>query len=156
MFIGTVGEPEPENGFDGKIFLEKNAEERALQRVTYRNNFSHDRHINEQLKSGEWRVLYPDDPAFPMSDLRWLIVDIYGLDGDVKDLICLRYTTYSRNNGQAELKVMGDEDTLENKILWQQDGLDRELTIEDLDLFLRLPVGTIITEDINCDSDYML
>jgi hypothetical protein len=53
-----------------------------------------------------------------MSDLCRLIVDVYGLDNDVEYLICLRYTTYSRNNGQAEVKVMGDEDTLENKILW--------------------------------------
>jgi hypothetical protein len=53
MFIGAVGEPEPEHDFDGKIFLERIAEERALQLVTYRNNFSLDCHINEQLKSGE-------------------------------------------------------------------------------------------------------
>ncbi len=52
-----------------------------------------------------------------MSDLRRLIVDVYGLDDDIKDLICLRYTTYSRNNGQTEVKVMGEEDTLENKRL---------------------------------------
>jgi hypothetical protein len=31
MFIGAVGEPEPEHDFDGKIFLERIAEERALQ-----------------------------------------------------------------------------------------------------------------------------
>ncbi len=61
MFIGAVGETDLEHGFDGKIFLERIAEERALQRVTYQNNFSHDHHINEQLKSGEWRALYPDD-----------------------------------------------------------------------------------------------
>jgi hypothetical protein len=91
-----------------------------------------------------------------MSDLRQLIVDVYGLDNDDKDLICLRYTTYSRNNVQAEVKVMGDEDTLENKRLWQQDGLEQELTIADFDLFLRLPAGIVITEDINCDSNYTL
>ncbi len=51
---------------------------------------------------------------------------------------------------------MGEVDTLENKRLRQQDGLEQELTIADLDLFLRLPVGTIITEDINDNSDYML
>ncbi len=34
--------------------------------------------------------------------------------------------------------------------------MERELTIADLNLFLRIPAGTMITEDINCDSDYML
>jgi hypothetical protein len=29
MFIGAVGEPEPEHGFNGKIFFERIAEERA-------------------------------------------------------------------------------------------------------------------------------
>jgi hypothetical protein len=34
--------------------------------------------------------------------------------------------------------------------------LEWELTIADLDLFLRLLAGTVITEGINCDLDYML
>ncbi len=108
MFFWAVGEPEQENGFNGKKILERIAEDTALQQVTYRNNFSHDHHINEQLKSGKGRVLYPDDPAFPISDLCRLIVDVYGLDDNVEDLICLRFTTFSRNNEHAEVKVMGE------------------------------------------------
>ncbi len=50
--------------------------------------------------------------------MRKMIVDAY--DDEVEDLLCLRYTMFSRKNGQAEVKMMGEEETLENKRLTKQ------------------------------------
>jgi hypothetical protein len=61
MFIGVVREVNEENKFDGKILLERISENKILFRTTYRNNYHHDREINDALKVGEWRELYPDD-----------------------------------------------------------------------------------------------
>ncbi len=52
-----------------------------------------------------------------------LIVDFYNLDEDVKDYICLQYTTYG-GNGQERIKILGEEETLEGKTLRQQDGIE--------------------------------
>ncbi len=85
----------------------------------------------------------------------WLIVDYYNLDEDIEDYICLRYKTYG-GNGQERIKILIEDGTIEGKTQRQQDGLQCALTIADLDLFLKLPAGTIVIEDITCDYDYML
>jgi hypothetical protein len=78
----------------------------------------------------------------------WLIVDLYNLDEDIEDYICLQYMTYG-GNGQERVKILGEEETQEGKTLRQQDGIERALTIEDIDLYLKLPRGTIVIEDIH-------
>jgi hypothetical protein len=77
-----------------------------LQGIKYRD-------INAQLKSGKWGVLYPDDSTYQMSNLCRLIVDVY--DDEVEDLLCLGCTMFSRNIGQAEVKMMGEEAISKNK-----------------------------------------
>ncbi len=85
MFIAVVAEPNENQSFDGKIYMKRIAEDRALARTTYRNNFHHDRHINDALKWGEWRRLYPDDPTLPTSKFLRLIVDVYDLSEEIEE-----------------------------------------------------------------------
>ncbi len=129
MLIGVATEPNEEHEFDGKIVLERVVEEKQLQLVTYRKTFSHDRLINDEIKAGEWRALFPNDPTMiPGSDVLRLIVDYYNLDEDVEDYLCLRYKTYG-GNGQDRIKILSEEETLEGKTLRQQDGIERALTL---------------------------
>ena len=60
MFIGVVSEANAEHEFDGKIMIERIAEDKVLRRATYRNHFHFDRHINDDIKSGGWKQLYLD------------------------------------------------------------------------------------------------
>jgi hypothetical protein len=49
MFIGVVTDPVEQNGFDGKIYLERIAYRSPLVRTAYREEFHHDRYINHSL-----------------------------------------------------------------------------------------------------------
>ena len=89
MFIGVIAEPDENQQFDGKILIERVSKERELTRTTYRNNFHHDRHINDALKSGEWKELYPDDPTILTSEFIRLIADSYDLEEEMEDKLCL-------------------------------------------------------------------
>jgi hypothetical protein len=155
MFIGVVGNPNEEQGFNGKIFLERIAEEKILARATYRNNFSNDRDINNSIKAGEWRHLFPDDPTLITSEFLRLIVEFFGLMEEVEPNLCLQYETFVRGNKQK--KTLGEaEPILQNNNVTDEHGNNRPLTIDDLELSIRLPAGTAVTEDISCDSNYML
>jgi hypothetical protein len=87
IFIGVVGEVNEENEFDGEILLERISENKILNRMTYQNNYHHDRETNDALKAGEWRELYPDDPAILTSKFLWLIVEFFNLD-DTGEYLC--------------------------------------------------------------------
>ena len=51
---------------------------------------------------------------------------------------------------------MSDDDILEDKQRVNKEGLVTTLTLDDIKLLNKRPAGTIITTDVNCDSDYML
>jgi hypothetical protein len=109
MFFGVVGEVNEENGFDGKIFLERISENNILNRTTYRNNYHHDREINDALKAGEWRELYPDDPSIPSSEFIRMIVEFFTLD-DTGEYLWLRYTSYP--NGVKRIVTLGENEAI--------------------------------------------
>jgi hypothetical protein len=62
MFIGVIAKANAEHELDGKIMIERIAKDQVLCRATYRNLFHFDRHINDEIKSGGWKQLYPNDP----------------------------------------------------------------------------------------------
>jgi hypothetical protein len=154
MFIGVVAEAVAEREFDGKIMMERIAEDKVLRRATYRNYFHYDRHINDEIKSGGWKQLYPDDPNISTSEFIRIIAQNYELDEEVEERLCLRYDTYPR--GVKTTVTMGQNDFLLVREITEENGARRALTIDDLTLQQRLEAGTIVREDINCDSDYML
>ncbi len=108
MFIAVVVEPNGNHQFDGKMYIKQVAEQRALARTTYRNNFHHDRHINDALKWGEWRRLYPKDPTLPNSKFLRLIVDVYELSEEIEEQLCLQYETF--DNGVKRIKTLEEEE----------------------------------------------
>jgi hypothetical protein len=110
MFISVVAEPTKNQQFDGKIYMKRIAEDRAFARMTCRNNFHHDRNINDALKSGEWQRLYPDNPTLPTSEFFRLIVDVYDLSEEIEEQLCLRYETYE--NGMKRIKTLEEEEQI--------------------------------------------
>jgi hypothetical protein len=91
LSIGS--EPNDEYEFnDGKIFLERISEEKALQsRVTYWINFHHDQHIYDSLKAGVWRELDLNDARVHASEFLQLIVECNEWEDKVEDSLCLHW-----------------------------------------------------------------
>ena len=156
MFIGVVTDPVEQNGFDGKIYLERIADNSPLVRTSYREEFHHDRFINDLLKSGDWRQLDPNDPSCPAADLIELIAETYEIDEDQEDYLCLRYSTFTENGVKKIVTLGNGESILEGKTLREEDGTVRVLTLADLNLFKMRPAGTEVVKDVNCDSEFML
>jgi hypothetical protein len=154
MFIGVVAEANAEHEFDGKIMIERIAEDKVLRRATYRNQFHFDRHINDEIKSGGWKQLYPDDPNILTSEFIGIIANNYDLEEEVAERLSLRYNTYPR--GEKRTVTLGQNEFLLVREITEENGARRALTVDDLTLIQRLEAGTIVQEDINCDSDYML
>ncbi len=121
--------------------------------MTYRNHFHFDRHINDDIKSGGWRQLYPDDPNIIVSEFLGIIANNYDLEEEVEERLCLRYDTYPR--GEKMTVTLGENELLLVRQIIKENGERRALTIDDLTLHQRLEAGTVVQEDIDCDSDCM-
>jgi len=130
MFIGVVTDPDEQNVFDGKIYLERIADSRHLMRTAYREEFHHDRFINDLLKSGDWRQLDPNDPSCPAANLIELIAETYEIDEDQEDYLCLRYATFTENGVKKIVTLRNGESILEGKTLREEDGTVQALTIK--------------------------
>ena len=133
MFIGVVAEANAEREFDGKIFIERIAEDKVLRRATYRNHFHYDRHINDEIKSGGWKQLYPDDPNILTSEMIGIIANNYDLEEEVEERLCLRYDTYPR--GVKSTITLGQNDLLLVREITDSLKLKRSVTASRLKLF---------------------
>jgi hypothetical protein len=123
MFIGVIAEPDENQQFDGKILIERVSNERELTRTTSRNKFHHDRHINDALKPGEWKELYPDNPTILTSEFIRLIADSYDLNEEMEDKLCLQYVTYIR--GVKQTITLGENEFLLTKEITEHNGTVR-------------------------------
>ena len=72
MFMGVVGRPREDKGFNGKIYLKRVSEEVSLQKRATNQNFSPDRNINSDLKNGVWRMLFPGGNGVICAEMREL------------------------------------------------------------------------------------
>ncbi len=132
MFIGVVAEANAEHEFDGKIMMERIAEDKVLRRATYRNQFHFDRHFNDEIKSGGWKQLYPDDPNILTYEFIGIIANNYDLEEEVEERLCLRYDTYPR--GEKRTVTLGQNEFLLVREITEENGARRALTVDDLTL----------------------
>ena len=153
MFMGAVAKPNGERGFNGKIHLTRISQTRRAIRTSFNQCFATSRIVNDLLKAGEWRNLYPD-PDFEFGDLKEVVALEFELDEDI--LLEFRYTTFTRR-GDARKKYvfLSDEDTLRNKRITTVDGINLPLTLDDIYLVQKIPAGALVEEDISCDSAFM-
>jgi hypothetical protein len=129
MFIGVVTDPNEQNGFDGKIYLERIADRTQQIRSAYRQEFHHDRFINDLLKSGDWRQLDPNDPSCPAATFIELIAETYEIDEHHEDFLCLRYDTFTENGAKQIITLGDNESILEGKTLREENGNIRALKL---------------------------
>ncbi len=156
MFMGVVFKRQPEHDFDGKITMKRVSRTRQLERDTYRGNrFHHDHNINQLIVDGDRRNVYDDD-TYKMLELTTMIAAHYELDDDIAEALCLRYTTHVGEEVNRRTVTLRDEETLQGKSITLQDRTQRPLTIDDLNLYCYYPQGSIIEEDITCNSNFML
>jgi hypothetical protein len=132
MFIGVVAEANAEHEFDRKVMIERIAEGKVLRQSTYRNHFHFDRHINDEIKSGGWKQLYPDDPNILVSELIAIIANNYDLEEEVEERLCLRNDTYPR--GEQTKVTLGHNELLLIREIEEENGEQRALTVNDLTL----------------------
>ena len=113
MFITVVSAPNEEHDFDGKIFIERISNAKTAERTVYRQQFHYNRDINQMLKDGEWRILYPEnDPTLTLGEFQELIADNVELDDDVREYLTFRYETYTARRKKRIVDLL-EGDSLE-------------------------------------------
>ncbi len=149
--MGAITKPSPERNFNGTISIKQLSRQHVIQQRTHRYRFSLDYDVNQQIKDGEWRQLH-EDATFTMGKLSRQIVEFFDLGDDVEDVLCFRY----KNGQQQQYITMLGDDTIENKVITMQEGVQRPLTINNVELSILLEPGTIVEEEVNCNSAFML
>ena len=93
-----------------------------------------------------------------IAELKVLIVEYFELPRGTT--LEMRYETYNEQiiNGARKKRIvyLSDDDILDDIQRVSKDGLVTELTLDDIKLFHKRPAGTVIKNDVSCDSEFML
>ena len=119
------------------------------------------------LRNGQWKKLMGNKKDIKMCDLFKKINENYKLCNDkIYKNLAFTYHSYSFNEDCKSKKPdcirIGVGKEREEKLLRGRDirvSLDqqpRQLTIDDLTLHVHVEPGTIIQEDVNCNSEFMM
>lgn len=159
MFQGLVSRPYPEHGFNGSIMLKRCSKTKRSKKLSFNSKFSDFYHVTNLIKSGEWKYVVTCDELTTIEDVIDDMQYAYSLTEDVTNNLTFSYTTLNKN-GNKKVVRFGQDDTnkyfLANRFVKQQDGSDRPLTINDLEVHVRVVRDSLLEEDITCDSSFML
>jgi hypothetical protein len=97
-----------------------------------------------------------DDATYTMMELSQLIVNYFELGGDVAKTLCFCYVTQVGEERRREYRMLIENETIENKIFINEEGNQQQLTINCVELPCFLPQGTVIEQEVICDSAFML
>ena len=87
MFLGVVGCPIPEKGFDGKIYLKRVAENSSFKKTTFKDNdFSDDVDVSTHVKHN-WRSLCDD--SMSAEEIISKVADMYDLSEEIRGRLVL-------------------------------------------------------------------
>lgn len=143
---------------NGKIFLRRVSKMKKAKKTSYSQKLHTLGEVNDLLKGGAWKELYVD--GMTVGELLDVIVNFYDINDEVADRLCFRYETIARKNKKTCDLSYEEEDTkLEDLQMREMQGTTvtgRELTIQDLDLFVRTKKGDEVEVDCSCDSTFML
>jgi hypothetical protein len=155
MFMGVITQPNEEQNSNGLVSLRRLSRQEILQRETYRYRFHLDHHVNQLIVDGQWRNLH-DDKTYTMDELTHLVANFYELQDDVKGSLCYRYVTHvGAQRRRSFVRIFGHE-TIENKFYIDEEGTQRQLTINEVELSSHLPAGTMVEHEVTCNSAFML
>ena len=152
MFLRVVGRPIPHHHFGGKILLERLSKQFKVKKLTMHQKFTDDVIVNQDIKSGEWRILFKDSESFSDKDCIDVIVESYYLDEAFSDRLQLSYPSFigtSCNKKEIRLKHEYNIFAIANK----DDGII-SLAIRDVHLKVRYKSGDMIERECTCNIKY--
>ena len=167
MYMGIVSPPHDKYYFDGKIFLKRVARPRPQLQNSYNTHFTNSYIINNLIKDGDWTNLLSTNEDMTISELIEQMQQIYGFDDDVAERITFSYHSYplKRATNKSKTKPVrigyqtGDKNELllKNREIWVAVNQEpRPLTLHDIFVQVQVQPGTIVQEDVSCDSEFML
>ncbi len=134
--------------------MKRVSEQRTIQRASRNSNFSIDILINEAIKKGEWRTNIWIE-GLTAGETKGLIVEHYDLDEFVADRLEFSFIKYTQG-GNEKREVVEDDERMTGATVLDKEGNQKILTIDDIQLFVKLEKGDKVDEDISCDSTFML
>jgi hypothetical protein len=164
MFQGIITKPYPEHGFNGQIALKRVSKPYKTKKLSFNKKFDDSYHITNLLKDNEWRYTCTIDRKTPLQEVIDDIQHIYGLQDTIAENLCFSYYTFDKKARKKKIKrmYMGENgegsctSLLGNKKIIDKEGQKQLLTLEDIELHVRVPKGTEIEKDTTCDSKFML
>lgn len=155
MYMGVVARPRPDKEFDGKILLKRVAKDKVRDRVAYSERFVAESGLNESIKGGCWKEAYSN--GTPISELRQVVIDTYGIDDRTGDRLIFRYKTFYGKTGKSRWNLIDDNDCIEEVVYCPTEAEETSpLSIEQVQMMVQYDKGDIMEEDINCNSQFML
>jgi len=90
-----------------------------------------------------------------MGDLAADLCELYNLHGDHN--LLFRYQNCIIVDGEQKKQWvnLSEWEVLENKLITTENNVDRQLTLADLHLYQKVVPGTLVEEDVSCNSEYM-
>ena len=159
MYMGIVAPPDPEMLFDGKIMMKRVSKTVLTKQLCYNQKFSENYHINQLIKSGEWKTTcyIPKMCAWQLFEA---IGDTYCIyDDKTYDMVC-SYRTYPTKTGKTVKVVRIDRSSetplCDIRFRPKCKGRTRPLTLDDITLHIRVERGSNRECDVNCDTTFML
>jgi hypothetical protein len=160
MFQGIASRPYPEYNFNGCIMLKRCSKKKYTKRLAFNQAFDDSYHLTNLLKHGDWKYTCENiDTTSLISEVVDLIHDSYGLDGAVSDSLCFSYNSTTKNDNKKVVRILQDDKNaylLKDRIVREEGGAERLLTLTDLHLYIHVPKNTEVEEDITCDSSFMM
>jgi hypothetical protein len=157
MYMGVVGNPVLEKGYDGKVFLKRISENVKLKRKSYRHDFTDNRFINQEIKNGAWKTLVPEGEDDITKIIDTIVVECE-LDADLLlGEVVLQYKDYNPKTEKDETKTIktGRLSGKRRKVLTGTTVTTVPVILADLEAAVELAKGTMIVRDVSCDSDFM-
>ena len=139
---------------NGKICLRRVSKMKKAKKTSYSKKFHTLGQIKDLLKEeGDWQEHYVE--RMTVGELFDVICKFYDIN-----YLCFRYESVVRTKKRTyDLSYEEEDVKLEDLDMKEMIGAQRttrELTIQDLDLFVRIKRGDEVEVDCSCDSSFML
>ncbi|GFH56775.1 predicted protein [Chaetoceros tenuissimus] len=142
---------------NGRIFMKRVSKMKETKRASSHTKFHDSVKIQELFRKNDWHAHYdPKNERLTVGDLLDNIVEHYGLDDNVSNFLCLQYKDFKRKNFRTVNLTRENEDEVIKRQIKTAPDTYREIEINDLQLCVYIPKGTMVEVDCTCDSAFML
>lgn len=136
MYLGVVARPRPEYNFDGKIGIWRVMQRRPLKKATTTRNFSHDTIVNAEIEK-LWRTIVSEE--MEVEEMQRAICERWQ-----DDLSC----------DPGKLAFMYRQGTRVKYL--SSSARASSVSLEKIQLRVRHLAGEMVSEDVFCNSEFML